>query len=219
MLSCSCEFDIEIDEPFHYIPKEFVVFKKLRRKRCISCAELIEHKSECVEFKWQKQDESGNEIEMASTFMCGDCGEKYLNLTSIGYCIDLGENMEYYMEQYRTLDESEKAKKGIKNLITIPEDKQPDNCKGLVFKLNINSYLSSYSSIETRKSLRLLKRKSCPGCEKCDWIWDHLQEDISCCDNDFLNQLDDNFEYKIVVNSSYNHWSGEHECELEFKKI
>ena len=103
MLSCSCDFEPEDNTPYYWDPSDFTTFKKLRRKRCTSCKELIQQRAICVEFKWEKIDYEGNEIPLASTFMCEVCGEKYLNLTALGYCIDLGADMEYHMREYRAL--------------------------------------------------------------------------------------------------------------------
>ncbi len=36
---------------------------------------------------------------------------------------------------------------------------EPETCKGLFWRGSISCYISSYKSIETKKSLRLLKRK------------------------------------------------------------
>jgi len=103
MLSCSCEFEPEVDEPYYWNPSDFTTFKKLRRKRCVSCKELIQQQAVCLEFRWEKTDYDGNEIQLASKFMCEECGEKFLNLTALGYCIDLGASMEYHMQEYRAL--------------------------------------------------------------------------------------------------------------------
>ena len=59
----------------------------------------------------------------------------------------------------------------------IIEDKNP--CKGIYWRASVNCFLSTHKSIEVKKSLRLLKKKSCPGCEKCAWLWDYFDEDIS----------------------------------------
>lgn len=48
-------------------------------------------------------------------------------------------------------------------------------CKGMFFRYSKNSFVSSHGSIEIRESYRLLKRKSCPGCDMCQ----QLDEDIA----------------------------------------
>ena len=57
---------------------------------------------------------------------------------------------------------------------------QSDNeCNGLVFRGNVSLCYTNNDSILERRELRLLKRKSCPGCEKCGWMRDYLKEDLS----------------------------------------
>ena len=51
-------------------------------------------------------------------------------------------------------------------------------CKGLVFRGSTNNYCNTNEKLSQKAELRLLKRKSCAGCERCVWIWEFLQEDI-----------------------------------------
>jgi hypothetical protein len=37
---------------------------------------------------------------MASKYMCKKCGESFLNLNDLGYCITLGDNMKETLEEY-----------------------------------------------------------------------------------------------------------------------
>jgi len=77
-------------------------------------------------------------------------------------------------------------------------------CKGLFWRASVSSFLSSYNSIEVRKSLRLLKRKSCPGCKKCDWLWEYFSEDIPIMADgrDYLGKLKDGATYTFQVHTS-----------------
>ena len=94
------------------------------------------------------------------------------------------------------------------NLITKKEDKK---CKGLYWRGSESLYLSSYESVETRKSLRFLKRMSCSGCEKCDWILDFLKDDLS---NNYCNYNIDHVEdgklytikYTIKINTTQGYY-------------
>ena len=72
----------------------------------------------------------------------------------------------------------------ILNLVEINETTNDKNsCKGLIYRASVSSY--SYDGIiGTRKTLRLLKRKSCKGCEHCEWMKDYVDEYIV---NDFYN--------------------------------
>lgn len=79
-------------------------------------------------------------------------------------------------------------------------------CKGLVYRARVNLFYSSYGSIEVRKSLRLLKSKSCEGCEKCSWQEEFIKEDIACLGNhDWLSNIEDGklYSYHIVASNDY----------------
>ena len=65
-------------------------------------------------------------------------------------------------------------------------DDDPEVCKGLVFRCERTAWFGIDQDINFRRRFRLLKRKSCPGCSKCDWMWDDLSERFS----DFGSQQD-----------------------------
>ena len=93
-----------------------------RRKRCVSCNELISLGAECVEFYRMRYAHPGveeniygecGEIELASWYMCEECGEQYLNLSALGYCINLGnDNMLDLLKEYQELTGFTKQKEG-----------------------------------------------------------------------------------------------------------
>ena len=111
-LSCTCYVD-EDSEPgswYYYPPDDFIKFSEKRRKRCCSCKELINLGSDCLEFArcrspYTEIEEkiSGDEIVISSWFMCDKCSEQYLNLTDIGYCVDLEDNMLELLKEYQEL--------------------------------------------------------------------------------------------------------------------
>ncbi len=51
-------------------------------------------------------------------------------------------------------------------------------CTGLVFRFSTSLCVTQHNGLLQRQELRLLKRKSCPGCEECGWIMDCIKEDI-----------------------------------------
>jgi len=118
MLSCSCgEWDG--DGVGHYAPNDFTVLKTKRRKRCISCKAFIDIGAPCLEFermRYPKDDieikiygDDAFEIELASVWMCEKCGETYLNLSEIGYCLDIDYSMEGYLKSYQEMTGFKKA--------------------------------------------------------------------------------------------------------------
>lgn len=83
-------------------------------------------------------------------------------------------------------------------------------CKGVYWRATVSSYISSHKSIETRKSLRLLKKMSCTGCPKCDWIWEFMNEDVYCQSDgfDYCGELRNRRIYTYQVNTSRDFESG-----------
>lgn len=108
-LSCSCgEWD---GEGWFYIPPDdFTIFQKPKRKRCCSCQELINKGALSLEFKRYRAPKDDMEtrifgydaeIKIASWFMCEKCGEQYLNLEALGFCINIEENMFDLLKEYQ----------------------------------------------------------------------------------------------------------------------
>ncbi len=120
MLSCSC--DINFDS-WYYMPPDFH-FKTLihkRRKRCCSCENLIEINALCVEFDRYRPPISdieericGDEVGLASWFMCEPCGEIYYNLNDIRYCMYLGDDMRDNLKNYWEITGFVRKKEAIK---------------------------------------------------------------------------------------------------------
>ena len=83
---------------------------------------------------------------------------------------------------------------------------KPKNiCKGIFWRATNSTFLSSYKSIEGRKSLRLLKKISCKGCPECDWIWEYLFQDIANMPrspSDYIGKIKDGSIYKLNIVSS-----------------
>ena len=109
MLSCSCS-EWDGDGWYYETPSGFTTFRRRRRKRCISCKELIEKGSDCLEFQiFRGPDDEieenihGDEVQIASKYHCEKCGEIFLNLSDIGYCLDITNSMELYMDEYRII--------------------------------------------------------------------------------------------------------------------
>ena len=107
MLSCSCDFDGDGDSWYYYPPNDFSLFDRKRCERCCSCGKLIDIGAQCVEFDRHRPplsdiDEriNGDEVPLASWYMCEWCGEMYFNLESLGYCILLGDSMKENLEDY-----------------------------------------------------------------------------------------------------------------------
>jgi len=107
-MQCEC---VEYDPIFHqfYVkdhPAEHV-YEKIRRTRCRSCKKVIKKDDLCyvsARYRVPKNDIEeriyGSEIRLADWYLCEGCGDIYLNLTDIGYCIDIGKNMKNELAEY-----------------------------------------------------------------------------------------------------------------------
>ena len=63
--------------------------------------------------------------------------------------------------------------------IAFTTERVKDSCKGLFYRLRINDHIDSRGNIVFQTRLSLLKRKSCPGCEKCGGLIECVQEDFA----------------------------------------
>lgn len=105
-LSCSCgEWDGE--SWWYEPPDDFSVLDTKRGRRCQSCGEIIPVGASCLKFSRNRppngdyeENRFGDEVPLAPEYLCGDCGEIYLNLTDAGYCLALGTDLREDMEEY-----------------------------------------------------------------------------------------------------------------------
>jgi hypothetical protein len=107
MLGCTCNFDFD---SYYYPADDFTEFICLRRKRCVSCNSLIKFTADCLQFTCCRIPYSaieeiihGDEVPMADKYMCEKCGEIFLNLDAIGYCMNLGADMREELREYWNL--------------------------------------------------------------------------------------------------------------------
>ena len=106
MLSCDCYCGGDY-EWWYLPPDDFSQLETKRRRRCKSCKELISIGANCMAFECYTYPRSdieeriyGDEVPMANRYICEKCGEIYLNLTSLGYCYYLGDNLADYLKEY-----------------------------------------------------------------------------------------------------------------------
>lgn len=59
-------------------------------------------------------------------------------------------------------------------------DPKVKDCKGLYWRGSENIFIDGDGRIKQTNELRILKKKSCPGCEKCGWIFDEISGSIDC---------------------------------------
>jgi len=88
-------------------------------------------------------------------------------------------------------------------------------CKGSFFRCNINRYWSNNKYVE-QISFNLLKRKSCAGCEKCNWMLEELSEFANYDGVNIPNAVDKAL-YKLVVINGYEDWETGFVDDYDFK--
>lgn len=111
-LSCGCDVDFEPGQRFaECCIEDFETLQTSKRKRCLSCKELINLGSFVVKFNISKVPEHEIEINiygedglmpLADRYLCEKCGEIYLNLISLGFeCVWPGEDMLELLAEYQ----------------------------------------------------------------------------------------------------------------------
>jgi len=108
MLSCGCDFEGDLDLPFYYIPNDFQTCKSFKKVRCVSCKKPLKRFDLSVKFSWflLKGADYDDDYKINGVdYMCEDCGEKYLNLTALDFCIQVGPgiSMDDYMAEYHEI--------------------------------------------------------------------------------------------------------------------
>lgn len=115
-LSCSCNFDIDFD--FYYkTDEEYAPLNTKRGRRCDSCKKLIKVKETAMLFSIYRDSINdieeriyGNEYPLADKYMCEQCADLYVTLSSLGFCITLGRNMRDEVAEYNEIKKQFKVR-------------------------------------------------------------------------------------------------------------
>ncbi len=111
------------------------------------------------------------------------------------------------------------------SLLKLDSSPTVKKCKGLYWRGSTTANFDYHSgNMVVTKRLKFLKRKSCPGCDACDWIFDFLAEDVANGRHDYSEQALDKIEhgkvYTYTVHSSTEWGSGITEVEeVEFIEV
>lgn len=116
-LSCSCDFEPDVGDWFWESNQKLKPMKKSpRRKRCCSCATLIDEGDNAVEFHRFKVNEDGSVVEaihgeakpLASWFECEGCTDLREALEEHGYCVNLGDFMAELVQEHHEMKQYER---------------------------------------------------------------------------------------------------------------
>jgi len=112
-LSCDCNFDSSECEPgqsYYYYPNDFSKLNTKKRHRCVSCKSLIDVGSDVLEIERERvaydlieERIKGETYTISSHYICETCGEIFLNLHAIGYCLDVYSPMGIALKEYQEL--------------------------------------------------------------------------------------------------------------------
>lgn len=109
MLSCSC-YDGD-DSEWMWTDSKEVVLKTKRGRRCCSCNKMIKPGDVAVRFLRSRDSNTdieerihGDEVPLASWFMCEECGDLFWALDELGFCISLGDaSMKSLVREYNEI--------------------------------------------------------------------------------------------------------------------
>ena len=114
---CSCDYELEPGDIKWFNSDDFKSLSSSRRQRCRSCGELINLGSDCVEFHRAKIPDhdvecaiygEDGEIQMASHFLCEECGGIWFSLYELGLCVDYDCNQRDNVAEFNSMQEGQR---------------------------------------------------------------------------------------------------------------
>jgi hypothetical protein len=79
-------------------------------------------------------------------------------------------------------------------------------CKGKIFRCRVNAFVNSKGEYVYQERMIPLKRKSCPGCEKCGHLEDQLPEFISMGTGVNIHGIVDGGIYCLAIVNESRDW-------------
>ena len=105
------------------------------------------------------------------------------------------------------------------------KNKPKQKCKGLYWRARASSHFDhTTGNMVVTKRLKLLKRKSCKGCESCNWFFEFMHEEVLNGEHDYSEKYLDDIEHGAVytykLETSTDFESGISEIdEVKFVKV
>lgn len=114
-LSCECgDWD---GEEWWWGADDYSTLDTKRRRRCISCKDMIAVGAVVAKFNRGRAQLSDveesiygrdEEVPLAPWFMCERCADLYFSLTELGYCVQLDEDMRRTVKEYAQMKNEER---------------------------------------------------------------------------------------------------------------
>ena len=111
-LSCECCDYWPVGTRWWECRGELAPLATSRRRRCQSCAALIDLGADCLKFDRYRSPNSDIEVRIYGEdgavmlhpqYLCEHCAEIWLNLDALGYCLTLGDSMPEALAEYHAL--------------------------------------------------------------------------------------------------------------------
>jgi len=116
-LSCECSDD---SDWFYEPPNDYSKLDTKRCRKCSSCRERIlvgalVLKMRCWRYPGYDTIEEkiygeGSEVPMAYRYLCERCGDLYLSLSELGFCMSIDEDMRDLVRDYAAMQETQRGR-------------------------------------------------------------------------------------------------------------
>lgn len=106
-----------------------------------------------------------------------------------------------------TKRERECSQEGLIDSLACDAADNPEaKCKGKVYRCRVNAFVNSKGEYVYQEKMIPLKRKSCPGCDKCGYLEDQLPEFVSMGSAAEIQGIEDGAIYRLEVVNESRDW-------------
>jgi len=89
--------------------------------------------------------------------------------------------------------------------LELREEEEVNTCKDIIFKAKKNDFINSKGEYISSIRMTPLKKKSCSGCERCDWKMGMLRDFLSC-DTPPILDVDHDRLYTLQICNESRGW-------------
>ena len=109
-LTCGCDFDTEYAW-YYAVPSDYTVMpERKRRARCQSCSSLIgtgditlvfpRGRPANCDYEIARFGEEHDSVPLSPHYLCETCGDLFLSLTELGFCVSPEEDQRELVKEY-----------------------------------------------------------------------------------------------------------------------
>jgi hypothetical protein len=121
-LTCTCGNDYGDSDWYFQVDDDLSTLQTKRSRRCRSCNVKIKPGDVCLALTRTREPNSDIEeriygddwesVPMSTWYQCESCGEQYLNLHALGYCIQPDDHVPSLLKEYHELSGFKKSATG-----------------------------------------------------------------------------------------------------------